>query len=156
MVQSMFQNNRVTGHQYERGFTFIELLLVLTVVSMMSFIVFPLGKQWIEQELTEQAMKELVASIYEMQAYAIAHEQTMRLDFRQSGSIYVVSSIEMGEIDRITLPEGIRFISSSSLHRVEFLPSGDLRASGTLSFRTSSGVVELRLQLVRGRVLVYG
>lgn len=147
--------NEKRAQYKELGFTFIELLLVLSVVSVLTFIVLPLSRQWMEDELTENALEELVSSIYDMQAYAIAHQQSMRLDFRESGTLYVISIVGNRELSRTSLPEGIRFNSSSTLQRVEFLPGGDLRASGTLSFRTSSGVVELRLQLVRGRVIIY-
>ena len=55
----------------------------------------------------------------------------------------------------LALPDGMRLASSSRLKAVEFHANGNIINSGTLTFLTSSGLTEIRLQFQRGRMIIY-
>ena len=75
----------------ESGFTFLEMILVLSVVSVVTAIIIPIGDKWIQAESEEDALQAFIASIHNLQAYSMANHVVTRLDFKNSGTEYITS-----------------------------------------------------------------
>ncbi|WP_203246921.1 prepilin-type N-terminal cleavage/methylation domain-containing protein [Sporosarcina beigongshangi] len=142
------------GHN-ESGFTFLEMILVLSVVSLVTFIILPIGDKWIRSASEEDGLQAFVAAIHNIQAYSMANNVATRLDFKNSGTMYITLVPGKREFVRTTFPMGMRLSDSSSMKAVEFQPNGDIVRSGTLVLETSSGLTEIRFQFQRGRMIVY-
>lgn len=138
----------------QKGFTFTELLLVLVVVSILTYTILPLGDRWIRQQSNDDAIKSLTSCIYNAQAYSMAHNVSTKLVFKQTTNSY-----EFLESTKIicsgVFPHGMFLSNRSGLNVVEFTSNGTIYKSGVIALHTSTGIKELRLQLVKGRVIVY-
>jgi competence protein ComGD len=143
----------------ESGFTFLEMILVLAVLSIMTAIILPIGDKWIQAESEDDALQAFVATVYNLQAYSMANYMATGLQFKDSGTEYITSYLLSGkgrvEIARCVLPKGMRLSASSQLKVIEFDGNGDIKKSGTMAFLTSSGRIEIRFQFQRGRMLIY-
>ena len=139
----------------EGGFTFLEMILVLSIVSLMTFIIIPIGEKWIRTTSEENGLQALVAAIHNMQAYSMANHVVTRLDFKNSGTMYITLIPGQTEFARTTFPTGMRLADSSRMKTVEFHANGDIINSCTLVLETSSGLTQIRFQFQRGRMIIY-
>lgn len=139
----------------ESGFTFLEMILVLAVLSIMTAIILPFGDKWIQTTAEKDALQMFIASVYDMQAYSMSNSVRTKLHFKYSGSEYSTSEQTGKVITRNIFPKGMRFESGSTLKEMEILANGNLVKSGTFAFSTSSGLIELRVQFQRGRMIIY-
>ncbi|MBE1553760.1 hypothetical protein [Sporosarcina limicola] len=140
---------------YTGGFTFLELLLVLSMLSVLTLIILPLGDKWIQEASEDDALQAFVASIYNLQAYSMANKVYTRLEFKHSGTVYITSAPGKTEFSRTTLPKGMKVADTSRMKVVEFHATGNIVKSGTLTLETSSGLTEIRFQFQRGRMIIY-
>ena len=139
----------------ESGFTFLEMILVLAVLSILTAIILPIGDRWIRVTSEEDALQLFIASVQDMQSYSMANSVVTKLEFKHSGSEYSTSELTGKVIARHVFPTGMYFTNSSTLSKVEFHANGDIIKSGTLAFSTSSGQIEIRIQFQRGRMIIY-
>ena len=143
----------------ESGFTFLEMILVLAVLSIMTAIILPIGDKWIQTESEDDALQVFMATVYNLQAYSMANYVATGLEFKDSGTEYITSYLLKGEgrieIARNVLPKGMRLSATSQLKAIEFHGNGDILKSGTMAFLTSSGLIEIRFQFQRGRMIIY-
>ena len=70
----------------ESGFTFLEMILVLAVLSIMTAIILPIGDKWIQAESEDDALQAFVATVYNLQAYSMANYMATGLQFKNSGT----------------------------------------------------------------------
>jgi competence protein ComGD len=138
----------------ENGFTFIELILVLAVLSTITAIILPVGDKWIQSNRDEDALHSLVATIHSLQSYSLANEVLTQLTFRDSGTMYISSASGKGTLARDIFPPGMRVASSSPMKAVEFKTNGDIVNSGTLTIQSKSGITQIRFQFQRGRMII--
>lgn len=140
----------------EKGFTFLELLLVLSVVSILTGLVIPIGNKWVQKTSEKEAIQLLVSTIHSMQSYAMAHEITTIVEFVKDGDRTKYKALTSGNllVSETYLPEGMRISRSSYLDKVEFHPNGDIINFGKLTLITTSGIVEIKFQFQRGRVII--
>ncbi|WP_252502954.1 competence type IV pilus minor pilin ComGD [Sporosarcina sp. Marseille-Q4943] len=140
----------------ENGFTFLEMLLVLSVVAILTAVILPIGDRWITKQSEEEALYTFIATIHHAQAYAMANETYTAIRFRNSGksySLFAPSSVTYSTID---FPDSMHWLSGGNrISSVEFHPNGHIIHPGTIILRTSTGDKRLTLQLQHGRVLVY-
>lgn len=143
----------------ESGFTFLEMILILVVLSIVTAIILPIGDKWIQTASEEDALQSFISTVYNLQAYSMANYVGTSLEFKDSGTEYITSYLKKGEgrieIARNLFPEGMRLLSSSQLKAVEFHANGDIVRSGTIALVTSSGLIEIRFQFQRGRMIIY-
>lgn len=140
----------------ENGFTFLEMLLVLSVVAVLTAVILPIGNRWITKQSEEEAMYTFIATIHHAQAYAMANETYTAIKFRNSGksySLYTPGSVIYSTTD---FPDGMHWVSGGNrISSVEFHQNGHIINPGTIVLRTSTGTKRLTLQLQHGRVVVY-
>ncbi len=147
------------GETKESGFTFLEMVLVLAVLSIMTAIILPIGDKWIQTASEEDALQVFIASVQNLQAYSMANSVGTSLEFKNSGTEYISTYLkkEGGRIEaaRNVFPKGMYLVISSQLKAVEFHANGDIVKSGTIALSTSSGIIEIRFQFQRGRMIIY-
>lgn len=140
----------------EKGYTFLEMLLVLSVLSILTGVIIPLGNAWIRTTTEEDALKALVAEIQSLQSYSIANNVYTRLEFVDLGTTYISSAPGRVIFSKTTMPEGMVVPDWSYLKSVEFHPDGDIRKLGTLSIETNSRTIQIKFQFQRGRMVISG
>ncbi|MCG7345144.1 prepilin-type N-terminal cleavage/methylation domain-containing protein [Sporosarcina sp. ACRSL] len=140
----------------ENGFTFLEMLLVLSVVAVLTAVILPIGDRFITKQSEEEALYTFIATIHHAQAYALAHETYTAVRFRNSGKSYSMFAPSTETYSTIDFPDTMYWVSGNHrISAVEFHPNGHIVNPGTIILRTSTGDKRLTLQLQHGRVLVY-
>lgn len=132
------------------------MLLVLSVLSILTGIIIPLGNAWIRTTTEEDALKALVAEIQSLQSYSIANNVYTRLEFVDLGTTYISSAPGRIVFSKTMMPEGMIVPDWSYLKSVEFHPDGDIRKLGTLSIETTSRTIQIKFQFQRGRMVISG
>lgn len=141
----------------EKGFTMIELLLVLFTVFLISSIILSIGTKWTAYSEEDIALQSIVTTMYSLQAYSMAHQVNTRLTFQSTEDhrmAYVASVPGYYEISRNILPEGMRLATSSNLMQVEFYADGAIARFGSIYFHTNNGLRRITVQIARGRVII--
>lgn len=145
-----------TENKNEKGFTLIELILVLSVVVIMTAIIMPVGGKWVRTTTEEDAIESIVATVYSIQSYAMAHRVYTRLSFIDTGSrtAYVAAAPGRIELSRKLLPEGMYVSDSSGLKEIEFHANGDIMKFGALTIVGKTGKTKITFQFQRGRMII--
>ncbi|WP_186670581.1 type II secretion system protein [Sporosarcina sp. BP05] len=143
----------------ESGFTFLEMILVVAVLSIMTAIILPIGDKWIQAESEDDALQAFMVTVYSLQAYSMANYAATSLEFRDGGTEYITSYL-LGKEGKVgvaqnVFPKGMRLASSSQLKSIKFDGNGDILKPGTMAFFTSSGIIEIRFQFQRGRMIIH-
>lgn len=140
----------------EKGFTFLEMLLVLSVVAILTAVILPIGDRWITKNSEEDALYTFIATIHHAQAYAMANETYTAIRFSNSGRSYSLLAPSSVTYSTTDFPKGMRWLRGGNrIDAVEFHPNGHIMNPGTIILQTSTGDKRLTLQLQHGRVIVY-
>lgn len=140
----------------QTGFTFLEMLLVLSVVGVITVVILHIGNRWIIKQSEDEAVHAFIATIHHAQAYAIANETPTAIKFRNSGKSYSLFTPISENYSTTDFPVGMHWVSGGNrISAIEFHPNGHIMNSGTIILRTSTGDKRLTLQLQHGRVFVY-
>lgn len=144
---------QITG---EKGFTLVESLLVLLIIAILTAIIIPISNRWVMEKEEEQAISALVAAIYAVQSYSMAHEVYTKLVFSRSDgrTFYTAAAIDNRQLFRQELPEGMSISGSSNLKMIEFHGNGDVFNFGKLIIIGKSGKTTITFQFQRGRMII--
>nr|WP_255415295.1 hypothetical protein [Sporosarcina sp. BI001-red] len=135
--------------------TFLELLLVLTILGVLTVIVIPVSSGWTTEQTERDALEAFKATVQQMQAHSIAHETITWLGFSNGGKTYTVTYFDTNEKIISHFPPTIKFDHTSTLRNVSFQGNGNMYNTGTLTFETASGTKKIKFQFQRGRMLLY-
>ncbi|MGE7922013.1 prepilin-type N-terminal cleavage/methylation domain-containing protein [Viridibacillus arvi] len=147
----------------EAGFTFVELLLVLTVTMIICSISLALGKAKLDERMVNQFLYQLMLDIEQVQSESIGSGVFSYLEFIDDGKKYKVYTWD-GEGDSSIntrrnfftreLPEGVTYSYSSPLRQIKIDPKGTFSSFGTLIFITPTGNKSLIINIVKGRMKI--
>lgn len=140
----------------EKGFTLIEMAFVLSIVFVLTSMIIPFGFKWIKTSTEKDAIDAIIAEIYSLQSYSIAHNEYTRLSFQKLGeqSYYIAAVPGKEEFARIALPEGMHVSGTSALKTVEFDGKGNIIQSGVLTIVSQTKRTAITFQFLRGRMIV--
>lgn len=141
-------------HNTEQGMTFLELLLVLMVVGILTLVIIPVSTGWSTIQSERDAIQTLQATIQHMQAYSMANRATTWLEFSKDGKQYTVEYWDTREKEVTNFPPTLSFSPSSQFKSVSFQANGNMFKTGTLVFESASGVKKIKFQFQRGRMLL--
>lgn len=147
----------------EAGFTFVELLLVLTVTMIICSISLALGKAKLDERMVNQFLYQLMLDIEQVQSESIGSGVFSYLEFIDDGKKYKAYTWD-GEGDSLLnarrnffireLPEGVTYSYSSPLRQIKIDPQGTFSSFGTLIFITPTGNKSLIINIVKGRMKI--
>lgn len=140
----------------QQGFTFLELLLVLSIMIILTAVILPFSEKRLQRVTEEDALKLFITTVHETQLYAITHQENVALIFSDSGTTY---KSEKGDpavtLTRGAFPEGMGRTKHSPLKRLDFAETGYMIKTGKMYFFTQSkGEISISFQFERGRMIV--
>lgn len=140
----------------QNGFTLIEMTFVLSIVILLTVIMLPFGFKWVQAKAEEDALDAMIAMIYSLQSYSMAHNDYTRLRFKSTGGItsYIAERPGIEILSAQELPAGMCIAESSNMKTVEFLGSGNIDKSGVLTIITQKKRITITFQFQRGRMIV--
>ncbi|GKV64599.1 MULTISPECIES: competence type IV pilus minor pilin ComGD [unclassified Sporosarcina] len=141
----------------QNGFTFVELLLVLSILVVLTAVILPYSEKKLGQITEEDALKAFMAAVHEVQLYAITHEEDVRLYFSNGRTRYSAYNRQSVLIVSGQFPEGMARAENTDLKELYFQPSGMMNPTGEMTIRTKySGPIKITFQFERGRMLING
>ncbi|MGE7543915.1 competence type IV pilus minor pilin ComGD [Sporosarcina sp. FSL K6-3508] len=143
--------------QGEQGFTFLELLLVLSIIVILTAVILPFSEKRLLQVTEEDALKSFMVAVHETQLYAITHQEATRVEFRDEGNGYRAYRSDRTILLEGKFPEGMMKIPNDGLRDLSFSPSGNMYPTGKIKIRTKkSGQKTISFQFERGRMMISG
>lgn len=142
----------------EEGFTILELLLVLSIASILTLTIIPIGGKWIKTESDEKALDLFITTIHSMQSYALANEEMTSVVLKPTGNNEFYYEALIGgnqSVSKTLFPKGMRKSPSSPLQRIDFQYNGNIATPGTMTLLTDYKTYRLTFQFVKGRVIVH-
>jgi len=133
----------------EKGFTMLEMLLVLMIVMVVSSSVLFLISPKMKKVEEERFYKQLHLDILRLQAISIGELGYTVLDFPNNRTKYE------GKMRGVLLfekefPKDIRLSSNSSLKDIAFHPNGNISDFGNFLFKTDDGEKRMTVYIGRG------
>lgn len=140
----------------EEGFTLIETILTLFIISVTLLIPILSIDQVIESTKTELFFREITADITLMQNHAILTGEGTDIEFRMSNGVsritYSVRNQDKHPLNKIVVidPELGRFLNTSHT-RLVFNSSGNIGDFGNVNFVMKNGTYRLKFSLGSAR-----
>ena len=135
-----------------RGFTLIEMLLVLTIIGIITSIVCHVTLSISEKRNIDQFFNQLIFDIQNMQALAIKEEEKIAINFNSSNAYYAYYDLKDEKIITRTYPEGVKLNNYSNLKLLLITSNGNISKFGTLIFNTPYGERKLIVYIQEGRL----
>ena len=134
--------------------TFLELLLVLMVVGVLTLVVLPVSKRWSTEQTEQDGIEAFKATVQHMQSYSMANQARTWLTFSGEGTIYTVVYSDRLEKRVASFPRSVALDPSSTFREFGFHANGNMLQTGTLSLKTESGMKFIKFQFQRGRMII--
>lgn len=132
------------------------MTFVLSIAILLTVMMMPFGFKWIQAKTEEDAIDSIVATIYSLQSYSIAHNEYTRLRFKTTGEItsYIAERPGRETFSIRELPEGMCIAESSAMKAVGFTGNGNIEKSGVLTIITQTKRTTIAFQFQRGRMII--
>ncbi len=140
----------------QKGFTFIEVLLVLLVLVIVSLIISRISVKAFEKQAIEQFFKQVSLDIQQMQTLAMKEGVYTTIQFIDNNNTYkgfLHNEHNNPEFER-TFPEGITLNYYSNLKSIKFNKFGDVHDFGKIIFFTPEGHREVIVNIEKGRLRI--
>lgn len=139
----------------QNGFTFLEILLVLSIMMILTAVILPFSEKRLQRVTEEDALKLFITTVHEAQLYAITHNERVALTFSNEGQNYRTELENLTVLFNGEFPSGMARSKGSPLKRLDFAQTGYLMQTGKITLNTSSkGVISISFQFERGRMIV--
>lgn len=136
----------------ERGFTFVEMLIVLFIVMCLSAIVVKYSLKAAETRELELFFTQIQLDIQYIQTYSMHHGEYISMKFENSSKRYIIKKDIFTELFERPFPKGVEVIpSSSSIYTIIYNYNGNVMTPGTVYFKTPQGTKKVVITLGRGR-----
>ncbi|WP_170061404.1 competence type IV pilus minor pilin ComGD [Rummeliibacillus pycnus] len=139
----------------EKGFTFIEMLVVLVITMLICSIGISVGKKQLDRELENRFVEQLKADIELAQALSYRYQDAVSLYVMDSMGEIQIFVPKISKVQPIIVrkyPETISFQFYSTLDHVIFTERQTVSRAGTMTFKINGRKVELIVYLGEGRV----
>lgn len=131
-----------------KGFTFIELVFVLFIISLLTFLVIPGLFSTLKKQQTKQFFTTFDADILYIQNSALGTSQHVRILFEDD--YYVIRNNRTKEAIKRYYPEHISRITKSN-NRISFNDSGTIISPTSYRFEDETTTYKIVFPLGKGR-----
>lgn len=137
----------------QKGFTLIETLLVLAVLTIIIIISTQIVMKINEKNEIDHFFEQLQYDILTVQSYSIEKNSIMSISFLSSSNTYRASHNFGNILFERKIPDSIQFDSNSNLKKIEFT-SGKIRNFGTVMFNHKNKKISFIVYIERGRTRI--
>lgn len=137
--------------QNEKGFTLIEMLLVMMIVIVVSSVALSFTVKNIQVDQTEEFFRQFQVDMHYLQSYAMAHQKKVRVVYLKDGKEYRGIAGLDNIVLRRTMPEGY-LGNTANTFVLQYLPNGNVSRVGALTFHTPEGGRRLKVYIGKGRL----
>lgn len=139
----------------EKGFTLIEVLLVLFIVVLIGSIVSHVSYKLSEESVVDQFIHQVTLDIQRMQTLAMEKEVYTTIVFLDNGTYkgYIQNEYNNPLLEK-QFPTNIKLNKNSNLKRIRFNINGDIIEFGSIVFFTYDGYRQLIVNIEKGRLKI--
>ena len=135
----------------ERGFTLVEMLLVLMIFSMITIIAISFSYRYVKMNQYEQAIEQSRLTLHLAQLTA-QQEQTIVYVYSIGGNeIAIIPLIKEYELNWKT-PEGMTVYFRTKGDRIKFNPNGSASEIGSIEIITPEKTIKYSINMSKGRL----
>nr|MBO2506518.1 hypothetical protein [Bacilli bacterium] len=139
------------GMKDEKGFTLLEMLLVLMIVSLIGMIGVTIPVKMTEKMIVEQFFHQLKLDIQMAQMWALENEKGCYVSFSSSNSYRIYHQMNDVLIER-KIPDMISINDFSNLSTLSINTRGGVKNFGTITFQTPYGEKSIIINIDKGRI----
>ena len=136
----------------ERGFTLVEMLIVLFIVMCLSAIVVKYSVKAEETRELERFFTQIQLDLQYIQTYSMHQREYISMKFESSSKRYIIKKDFYTELYERPFPKGVEVIlSTSSIYTIMYNYNGNVMTPGAVYFKTPQGTKKVVITLGRGR-----
>lgn len=135
-----------------KGFSLIELLLVLVIIFSISASALFMNNRYIEKHAFDMFYNQLILDARHLQLTAMKEGKNITMIFHSGGTRYVGRRSFFESLFERTLPPGYSLSARSNLKELSFHPNGTIEKFGTLTFDTPTGTKTVYVYIGKGRM----
>lgn len=137
----------------ESGFSFVEMLLVLTIISVISIIIFTLGNNGFQKREHNHFYDLLIRDILYIQSMSLKNKEKTVIEFSEKNSLYQAKYRDSNKlIFQREMPQKLKILNNSTINRIGFNERGNASYVGKIIFDIDNNVKEVFVYLGAGRV----
>lgn len=135
----------------ERGFTLIEMLLVLMIFSIITMIAVSFSYRYVKINQYEHAIEQLKLTIHVAQLTAQQEEVISYVRILEENKILLTALYKEHELNW-QLPEGMHVSFYTNHNRIRFNANGHISEIGNLEIKTPEKTMKYSINLSKGRL----
>jgi competence protein ComGD len=140
----------------ENGFTLVEMLIVLTMISVLSMLVIPKMDDLIEKKHIDYFIEQFKDDMLYAQQYALTHKCTVTVVFslQQPGYRVMKGNVFGRLLLHRSYSDNMKFQLVTLQSPLIFFPNGNINRAGTLLVRYGKQTYQIVFLLGKGRFYV--
>jgi competence protein ComGD len=152
----MIQKPEQSADHNEKGYTMIELLMVLSILVVMTGVVVINMVPMKDSREIKQFIQLLTSDLHYAQQYALTEQIKVQIKFNNASKQYTLEtdSRNKGKIKTIQFPEGVYFEELTSSLELEYGVNGTIQKGGTMLLRTKKETYKIVFLLGKGRFYI--
>lgn len=134
-----------------RGYTLLEMLLVLFILTIISSIVLQFSNEFAEKQKVESFIQQVQFDIQTIQALTIEQGRVITIEFNDKQSYYAYYDRSGQRIIDRPYPANIEFSPFSTVKLIRIF-NGEINDFGKLKFITPLGEKQIIINIHKGRM----
>lgn len=139
----------------EKGFTFVELLIVLAITLLVGSIVFSYGEKGLKNREIEHYFDQLINDSLYIQTYAVNKKAKTSIEFNVSTHQYTAKNLATNEIlFKRDMPISLKISNMSTVRKIAYNEKGNASYAGRIICEYINGQKEVFVYIGSGRVYI--
>ena len=135
----------------ERGFTLIEMLLVLMIFSIITIIAMSFSYRYVKINQYEHAIEQLKLTLHVAQLTAQQENESVYVYIIEGNSILLTTQFKEYELIW-KIPEGMRVYFHTKNSNIRFNYNGNISEIGTIEIITPEKTINYSINISKGRL----
>ena len=135
----------------ERGFTLIEMLLVLMIFSIITIIAISFSYRYVKVNQYERAIEQLRLTLHVAQLTAQQEQVFVNVYVGKENTLFLTTSVKEYELNWV-MPEGMSVDFLTNKGTIKFTPNGNVSEIGSVKIITPEKTIRYSVNMSKGRL----